>query len=320
MEFFLTLLFLILGLLFLIKGADLLIRGASAMAKKFQMSEISIGLTVVAFGTSAPELIVNVFASVQHQNDIAFGNVIGSNLFNILLILGISAVLKPLAVKRSTVKNEIPFSLGAAVLLFVIVNFTFFSESSIQLLSRFDGLLLLAVFLLFNVIVFRNLKSEPEINIGIHDDAGYKIVLYILLGFGALFGGGKLVVDSAVRLAHIFQISEKLIALTIVAGGTSLPELATSSVAAFRKRNDLAIGNVVGSNIFNILLILGISSLIKPIQFNPQLNIDLSILIIASLMLFVAMFTGKRGSLDRWEAVVFLLCYVAYILFIFIRK
>jgi cation:H+ antiporter len=309
-----TLTLLIAGFIVLIKGADWLVAGASSTAKKLNISNLAIGLTVVAFGTSMPEMVVNIISATSGRNDAAFGNIIGSNNFNLLMILGLSGMIYPLVVQKKTVSYEVPLSLIAALLLYILVNDQRIIHSSENILSRTDGIILLVFFGIFLAYIYRTMKTasdfEEEINITIYP--GWKSFTLIAIGLIMLIGGGKLVVDNAVELARHFGLSEKLIGLTILAAGTSLPELATSAVAAFRRNTDIAIGNVVGSNIFNISLILGINSLITPIPFNLDLNFDLYILVITSIVLLIFMFTLNRRKLDRWEAVLLFLGYLVY--------
>jgi cation:H+ antiporter len=305
-------LLLILGLGMLIKGADWLVEGASSLAKKFNVSDLAIGLTVVAFGTSAPELVVNSFASFHDHHDIVLGNVIGSNNFNLFVILGIAGIITPLVVQSGTVWKEIPFSFFALFLLFFLAN-DFFSEGS-RTITRIDGVILLVMFVTFLYYVFNQLKRDPvKTDIGQKQFTAGKIWFFILAGLAGLVIGGRLAVDNAVKMAITFGMSEKIIGLTIISAGTSLPELATSVVAAIKKNNDIAVGNIIGSNIFNIFLILGVSSLIHPIDFNNQFNTDIYLMSAGTILLFVAMFTGKKKKLDRWEAVVLFLIYTVYI-------
>lgn len=310
----LTLTLLIAGFIVLIKGADWLVAGASSTAKKLNISNLAIGLTVVAFGTSMPEMVVNIISATSGRNDAAFGNIIGSNNFNLLMILGLSGMIYPLVVQKKTVSYEVPLSLVAALLLYILVNDQRIFHSSENILSRTDGIILLVFFGIFLAYIYRTMKTasdfEEEISITIYP--GWKSFTLIAIGLIMLIGGGKLVVDNAVELARHFGLSEKLIGLTILAAGTSLPELATSAVAAFRRNTDIAIGNVVGSNIFNISLILGINSLITPIPFNLELNFDLYILVIATIVLLIFMFTLNTRKLDRWEAVLLFLGYLVY--------
>jgi cation:H+ antiporter len=306
-----SILLLLTGLVLLVKGADWLVDGASVLAKKKNVSDLAIGLTIVAFGTSAPELVVNAVAATGNYPDIVFGNVIGSNNFNLFIILGISGLIIPLSVQSSTVWKEIPFSLVAAIGLFFLANAYLFSGN--PLLSRWDGVILLVCFVAFLYYVATQLKSDPQAEqVEVKDYSNQKIWMLIFIGLAGLVGGGKLVVDNAVSMAQSLGVSEKMIGLTIVAAGTSLPELATSVVAAMRKNADIAIGNIVGSNIFNLLLILGVSSLIRPLEFNPSFNTDIYILGAGTVFLFLAMFTGKRYRLDRWEALMLLTTYLLY--------
>lgn len=303
------------GFVLVIKGADLFVNAASALAKRLGVSELVIGLTVVAFGTSLPELAVNVTASVQGDAGITIGNIIGSNIANILLILGISGLIFPLAVTRGTIWKEIPLSLLAALMVGIVANDQFIDGSPASALTRIDGLVLLcffAIFLYYSVTIARRIEGMEK---GLPQEATSLPKTGVLMGIGfvALIVGSKWVVDGAVKLALSLGVSETAVGLTIVAVGTSLPELATSATAAYRKNSDIAVGNVVGSNIFNIFFILGVSALIRPIPFEPRMNVDIGVLLGASSLLFLWMFTGKRRTLDRWEAAVFLVLYVGYI-------
>lgn len=300
-----------IGLILLVKGADWLVDGASVFAKKHNVSDLAIGLTIVAFGTSAPELVVNVVAASGNYPDIVFGNIIGSNNFNLFAILGIAGIITPLAVQSSTIWKEIPFSFLAAVILFFLANNYFLSEPA--LLSRYDAALLLLFFIGFLYYVATQLKTDPTVEeIQNKDYSNLKIWLLILAGLAGLVGGGKLVVDNAVQMAQSLGVSEKIIGLTIVAAGTSLPELATSVVAALKKNADIAIGNIVGSNIFNVLLILGVSGMVRPLTYSPTFNTDIYLLLAGTLFLFLAMFTGKRHRLGRVESMILLAVYLAY--------
>jgi cation:H+ antiporter len=311
---FLDISLLLIGFVLLIKGANWLVDGASSLAKKFKISDLAIGLTIVAFGTSAPELVVNSIASFQGHEDIVLGNVIGSNNFNLFIILGIAGLIYPMTVQSSTVWKEIPISFLAAILLLFFANDIFSSQNPV--ISRLDGAILLLLFFGFLFYVYKQLKSEPDQVAQVDEFSNLKITTYILLGLTGLVLGGKFVVSGATEIATTFGLSEKIIGLTIVAAGTSLPELATSVVAAFKKNNDIAIGNIIGSNIFNIFFILSISSLIRPIEYDPIFNTDLFILIGGTVLLFVTMFTGKKKQLDRWESALLLLSYVGYLVYV----
>ncbi|MBC8458019.1 MAG: calcium/sodium antiporter [Deltaproteobacteria bacterium] len=314
----LSYLLLIVGFALLIKGADFLVDGASSIAKRLSISDLVIGLTVVAFGTSAPELFVNLVASFKGKTDIAIGNVLGSNIANIFLILGISSLIYPLSVTKGTVWKEIPLSLLAAVLLWILANDQFIDKSSHSALTRIDGLVFLSFFIIFLYYTFgiaRKIEG-PEEGVPVKQHSSRKSILFILIGLGGLIVGGQWIVNGAVHMALNLGMSESLVGLTIVAVGTSLPELATSAVAAHKKNVEIAVGNVVGSNIFNIFFVLGISSIVKPLPFQPKANIDIGVVILASFLLFLSMFTGKRRSLDRWKGFIFIFLYSAYITFL----
>ncbi len=311
-----TYLLFVLGFVALIKGADLLVEGASTLARRLGISNLVIGLTVVAFGTSTPELFVNVLASAQGSTDIAIGNVLGSNIANTLLILGVSATLYPLAVSTNTVRKEIPLSLLAAVVLGVMANDRWLEGDELSGLGRIDGLVLLAffaIFLSYSLTISRRIDDlEQDV-----PEAGRTLpgaIVRMALGLVGLPLGARWIVAGAVALAVDFGMSESMVGLTIVAVGTSLPELATSAVAAYRKNVDIAVGNVVGSNIFNIFFVLGISATIRPLPFRASSNFDIAVVIGSSLLLFLAMFTGVRRSLDRWEGIAFVGLYVAYLM------
>jgi cation:H+ antiporter len=307
----LQLILLAIGLVLLVKGADWLVDGASVLAKKNNVSDLAIGLTIVAFGTSAPELVVNAVAASGGYPDIVFGNIIGSNNFNLFVILGIAGIITPLSVQSSTVWKEIPFSFLAALLLLFLVNNYFFGPSG--WLSRYDAILLVVFFIAFLVYVATQLKSDPNVEVvEAKDYTTLKIWMLIFAGLGGLVIGGKLVVDNAVAMAQSLGVSEKIIGLTIVAAGTSLPELATSVVAAMKRNADIAIGNIVGSNIFNIFLILGISGLIRPLSYEASFNTDIYLILGGTMFLFFAMFIGKKHRLDRWQAFVLLSFYLLY--------
>ncbi|MDP8268684.1 MAG: calcium/sodium antiporter [Candidatus Tenebribacter davisii] len=308
-----SILFLLVGFVILIKGADFLIDGASSFAKKMSISEIAIGLTIVAFGTSAPELIVNVFASIGGHHEITFGNILGSNIFNILMVLGISGIISTIMVQRNTILKEIPFLLAATLLVF---GLSLWNSD----LSFVDGIILILFLIIFFVYVIVFLKAKPLLGSDIKERTYFMIIVMITAGVTGLFFGGKFVVDNAVIMARHFNVSEKFIGLTIVALGTSLPELVTSVMAISKGRNDLAIGNVIGSNLFNILLVLGVSSLISPVHYDVTLNIDFIFLCLITLMLFLSMFIGKKHRLTKGEAITFVFLYCAYLVFLFIRK
>ena len=317
-----TYLLLILGFVLLIKGADFLVDGSASLAKKYNISNIVIGLTIVAFGTSTPELIVSLIASMNGNTEIAIGNVVGSNIVNIFFILGVSATIYPLATKSNTIWKEIPMSLLAALLLWVMANDQLIDGDNSSMLSRIDGIVFLAFFIIFIYYTVGIAKSDtddsPEIEI--QNITPGKSFLFIVLGLAGLIIGGKWIVDGAGALAKNMGLSESLIGLTIVAVGTSLPELAASAVAAYKKQTDIAIGNVVGSNIFNIFLILGISSLIKPLPFTSGSNVDVMVACLASIVLFVLLFVGKKHIIQKWQGLLMILIYVIYVGYLVMTK
>jgi len=311
-------LLIILGFVGLIFGANWLVDGASSLAKKNKVSDLVIGLTIVAFGTSAPELVINSVASFDGLPDIVFGNIIGSNNFNLFVILGITGLIYPITVQSSTAWKEIPISLVAVILVLLLAN-NFFIQQNLEI-SRIDGIILLLGFTLFIGYVFTQLKQEKGEEVAYKTQPNYKIWGMIILGMAGLIIGGKLVVDNSISIATNLGISQKIIGLTIIAAGTSLPELVTSIVAATKKNSDIAIGNVIGSNIFNLLLILSISSFVKPIAYNLNFNQELFILLGGTIFLIIAMFTGKRKKLDRWEALILLSFYLIYTIYLVLQE
>lgn len=308
---------LLAGFGFLIKGADWLVESSSSLAVRLSITPIVIGLTIVAFGTSLPELTVNFFAALDGSASICFGNIIGSNIVNIFLILGIAALIQPLSCKNNTVWKEIPFSLIGVLALFFLCNDKLLGSHSSEL-SRGDGLVLLLFFSIFITYIFAISKVETDENINFPQSPTWKIITFILIGLVALLLGGKLVIKGAVFFARILQFSERTIGLTIVAIGTSLPELITSAVAARKNQMDIAIGNIVGSNIFNIFFILAISAVIRPLPFDLTINSDLFVLFAATFLLFLTMFTGKKRILERWEAITFLVLYAGYTFYLLV--
>ena len=317
---------LIIGFVLLIKGADFFVDGSSSVAKILKVPTIIIGLTVVAFGTSMPELSVSVTAALRGSNDLAVSNVLGSNIFNLLVVLGCCALVKPVAAKWSLLKKEFPFSILITIILLLVD-----SDFSIMkvldgnkgfVLGRWAGLLFLILFVLYIYATVKSaLRSRAEAKDMEKEEyktmSPLKSGIYIVLGLIGIVWGGNLVVDSASNIALTFGWSQTFIGLTIVALGTSLPELVTSVVAARKGENDLAVGNVVGSNIFNILLILGVSSFITPITLDVTAVYDTIILIIASIIVYVSAISKRE--IQRKEGILFLVCYVAFFLYVFMR-
>jgi cation:H+ antiporter len=313
---------LVVGFVVLVKSADWLVDGATALARRFGVSELAIGLTVVAFGTSMPELVVSTISAFKGSADVAFGNVIGSNSFNILFILGVAGIIYPLACQNSTIKFEIPFSLFCILLLAVLVNDKLIFGAEKDQLSVADGGIIFIFFLGFLYYVYKTMKADDVKEEHKQDHtASWKIALFIVLGLAGLILGGDLVVENAVEIARGFGVSEKLIGLTIIAGGTSLPELAASSVAAYRKNADIAVGNIVGSNIFNILCILSITSFLSGgnLNYDAVMNFDIGMVCVATVMLLIFMFSGSKAKIDRFEAVLFLLVYLGYTYYLISR-
>lgn len=300
----------------LIYGANKLVDGGSALAFRLNVPNIVIGLTVVAFGTSTPELVVNIISSVKGESALALGNILGSNIFNILAILGVTATIYPIAIKKATTWVEVPMALFAAALIFITFCDDHWPVPGSYVLSRTEGIIFLCFFLIFvtYTLVLARKGGGEEVAI-----KAYSIplsVFFILLGLVGLVLGGQLLVKGAVNIAESLGISQRIIAITIVSIGTSLPELATSLVAARKKNVDMAIGNVVGSNIFNTFLILGTSAVIQPIPMSAENLTDILANLLATLLLFLFIFTGKGRQIEKWEGIIFLLLYLAYLFFL----
>ncbi|MBT7102562.1 calcium/sodium antiporter [archaeon] len=320
MDMILTYVLFAVGIYLLIKSADFIVDSSSSIAKKFGVSSLIIGLTVVAFGTSLPELVVNVFAAINGSGGLSFGNIIGSNIANVLLILGITAVIGGIVVKKKTVWKEVPFALLAAFALFAISVKTFFGEGS-RSLGVIEGSILLVLFAAFMVYVFVSSRKERKSGAFVEDieSHGWKVYAKLILGLVGIYFGGLWVVDGAVAIAGQLGLSEFLISATIIALGTSLPELVVCVVAALKKNVDMAVGNVVGSNIFNILWVFGIIPFIRPITIPKGIGFDLAVMFFATLALFVTMFIGKRHEMTKRDGWVFILLYVLYIAYIVVR-
>ncbi len=316
-----------IGFVFLIKGADFLVDGGSSIARRFRLSELIIGLTIVSFGTSMPELIVNLMASFNGKADIAIGNVLGSNISNVLLIIGFSAVVRPLPIQRSTYFTEIPISLIATFMLGFLANANLFTEKDGLYLTRYDGVIMLIFFFLFLTYIFVVARERPST---LSDQASFtsksgagtplwRSISLLALGVAGLFIGGKWIVDGAVHIAGQLGLSETFIGLTVIAIGTSLPELVTSVVAAKKGKADMAVGNVIGSNIFNLLWILGLSATIRPLYFEVASNSDILMVIFSNTLLIFAVIVGAERKVSRLEGVFFLLIYIAYIVYLINR-
>lgn len=312
----------VVGFFFLIKGADWLVDGSAAIAKNYNVSNLVVGLTIVSMGTSMPELIVNVLASSKDASQIAIGNILGSNIANILLILGVAAFIYPIKIKESTVFSEIPYSIIALLLVAFVANSNLFGSHN-NSINQIDGIILMAFFGLFVAYIIRLAKNgSADMIEDIPDEkitAG-KSFLMVLLGMIGLFFGGQWVVNGAIAAAEHFGLSEAFIGLTVVAIGTSLPELVTSAVAAYRKNTDIAMANIIGSNIFNLLWVLGISAIIKHMSFDSSLNADILILLGASCLILFSLVTGKvKNQIGKPTGTLFLLLYLTYVVFLIYR-
>ena len=303
-------LFLVVGLVLLVKGADWLVDGASKLAKRLGVTDLVIGLTIVAFGTSMPEFVVNMVSVADGATDLAITNILGSNIINTLVILGCSALVCPLVAQRSTVRLDIPLNIVAGVLVLVFVFIS--SPMEFKGLSRIEGLALLVVFAAFLFYTFYTAKADATTTTEATPFPLWKCVVLILAGLVGLVVGGEMIVKSAVAIARYCGVAEAVIGLTIVALGTSLPELATSVVAAFKHNNDIAIGNVVGSNIFNVFFILGTSAIIKHLPVYPGIEIDAALVAVSALAVWLLL-CNKNRSINRWGGVLLLVLYAGYL-------
>lgn len=315
---FIQVLILIGGLALIIFGAEYLVNGSSSIARRAGISEFVIGLTIVGMGTSTPEMVVSFMGALGGNADIAIGNVVGSNIFNVLLILGITAMILPMNITKSNIKQDIPINLAVTALLIILgLNATIFGMGENKL-SRVDGAIFLLLFIGYIIFSFKNNKAEENES----NDKVYSIPVSIIMvagGLAALIFGGRLFVDSATLIAKMAGVSDKFIAITLLAGGTSAPELATCIIAAMKKKGQLALGNIIGSNIFNILLILGGSALIQPLNFNSMDYVDLGVVFLSTLLVLVSAYTGEKNKLDRKDAVIFLGVEIAYTIYLFIH-
>lgn len=304
---------LLAGLLLILFGANWLVDGSSSIAKRFGISEFVIGLTIVGIGTSTPEMVVSFMSSFQGKADMAIGNIVGSNIFNTLMILGVTALISPLAITKSNLKRDIPLNIIVTIMLILLgMNLTIFGKGQDQL-CRIDGAILLALFAFYLWTSFKSDQGDvAEEGEGIKE---YKIgvsVLMIIAGLAGLIIGGRFFVNSATELAKMFGVSDKFIAITVMAAGTSMPELATCVVAALKGRGQLALGNVLGSNISNILLILGGASLINPLSFGGMTIVDLGMVMACAFFIFASAFMFRKKELDRFEGVILLLMEAGY--------
>lgn len=315
-----SILWLIAGLLLIIFGADALVDGASAIARKLKISEFVIGLTIVGFGTSCPELVVSVTGAIKGISDISIGNVIGSNIFNTLLILGLTAVIMPIAVTRNNKRRDIPVTLLVTALLIICgMSRSLFNLGLDDGLSRVEGIVFLALFAIYIFYCFKTDDGLSQEESEARPMSTFKAILFTLGGLAGLIFGGRWFVDSAVDIAQRLGVSEKFIAITLLAGGTSLPELAACVIAAAKKKGQLALGNILGSNIFNILLILGCAATINPISFSGLDMVDIIALAVSMVLVWTSSYTFKKNQIDRADGAVFLLCFIAYYVWLFIK-
>ena len=311
----LTLILFVLGFVLLIVGAQALVNGASSIGTRLKISQMVMGLTVVALGTSLPELIVNVFASFAGNSALAIGNVLGSNITNTLLVVGTAAVIMPVSMGRQTLKRDIPFSLFVLVILFLLANDSLFGRA--DSINRVDGLILLLLMAVFLYVLFTNKKADDLLkDVEIKKISLPLSILYIVGGSVALYYGGKWVVDGALVVARGMGISETAMGLTLVSGATSLPEWVTSILAARKKNADMALGNAIGSNILNVLLVLGVTALIRPVAYTANLNIEIGLVFLSGVMLLIFARAGKvKNQLNRLEGILLILLYIAFIYF-----
>ena len=319
-EFFMMYLLLIVGFVFLIKGADLFVEGAGSLAHSLKIPSIIIGLTVIAMGTSAPETAVSISSSLQGANEIAVGNVVGSNLFNLLVVVGVCSILHPIKITKEITKRDFPFSILATVALGIALLSGLVISGS-PTVSRFDGICFLVIFAIYIFMLVRSAmvsrKNSTNEEVVIHNHSVPASLLFVAIGLAGVIIGGNLVVDNATLIAKAFGMSQTLIGLTIVAIGTSLPELVTSIVASKKGENDMALGNVIGSNIFNILFVLGVAAAISPVGFALENIIDIAFLIIISAITLVFAWTSKE--INRKEGIIMLVLYAAYMVYICMR-
>jgi len=317
---FLEIAILIAGLVLVVTGAEALVKGASSIARKTGISEFVIGLTIVGMGTSAPEMVVSFVGAIKGNASISIGNVVGSNIFNTLLILGLSAFILPIAITKENKKKDIPANL-LITLGFILVgmSYSLFGLGT-DSISRIGGAVFLAVFAIYMYMAFKNGKSQEDVDAEPEEILPtWKSILYVVAGLAALVFGGQFFVDSAEQIAKALGVSDKFIAITILAGGTSMPELATCVVAAIQKKGQLALGNILGSNIFNLLLILGGSALISPLSLGGMDFVDLGVLLLSAVLILTSSWTGKKNMLDRFDGFILLLTEAAYLVWLFMK-
>ncbi|MFP4698034.1 MAG: calcium/sodium antiporter, partial [Eubacteriales bacterium] len=312
----------IIGFVFLVKGADAFVEGSASLAKKFKVPTILIGLTVVAFGTSAPEAAVSITATINGSSNISIGNIVGSNMFNMLVVIGIAAMIKPINIKIKTILKEIPFLLLASITLFILSMDVKFNNSNINQLALGDGIILLLIFLVFLYylveLAITSKDSSKEFDENINEQPLLKSILFGAIGLIGIIWGSDIVVNSGSHIAKSLGMSETLVGISIIAVGTSLPELATSMVAAFKGESDIAVGNAIGSTMFNTLLILGLASVINPIVVEQKIFTDLIFVICSIILVYFFAITNKKTV--RWEGFILILLYIGYLIFVVLRN
>jgi cation:H+ antiporter len=318
--------YLILGLVLIVAGANFLVDGSSFIARKFKISEFVVGLTIVGMGTSTPELVVSMISGIQGSGDIAIGNVVGSNIANIFLILGMTALISPIGFTKANIKLDLPICIATSMLLLLLSFDTLFFGQDANVIGRIDSIILLLGFIAFMIYSFKVSGNESEAadSEGVISSSGdksskypiLKAVAKIVAGLAGLILGGRLFVDSGSEMAAGFGVSEAFIGITVMAVGTSLPELAASVVAAMKKKGQMALGNIVGSNIFNILFILGTCSMVTPLTLGGITLVDVLVMIAAPVFILFAAFTPKKRVMDRWEGLLFLIIYLVYIVYL----
>lgn len=318
-----TIILLLIGLALILFGANFLTEGASDLAKRMRVSEFVVGLTIVAMGTSMPEFVVSFMSALQGNADVAVGNVVGSNLFNVLFILGITALIVPLRYTRDNLKKDIPFGVLASAVLLIVASDSFLEGGTTNIISRSEGILMLCFFVIFMIYTIYSAQRPRHLR-GAQAPVVVKRKLWLSLvliagGLAGLIFGGDLFLDHAIIMAHTWGVSESVIAVTLLAGGTSLPELSASIVSAIKRKPGMALGNVIGSNIFNIFFVLGVSATVSPLTTGEIIPADMMALMVSSILLVLCAYLFRKGTIDKAEGVIFILLYFTYIFWLLWR-
>lgn len=321
---FLSVIILVVSLAAILVGASVLTDGAAAVASRWGVSDLVIGLTVVAFGTSAPELVISVVSAIEGSSEIAIGNVVGSNILNIFIIIGLTAVISPVKVTKNVLTVDIPFVILSSVVLLAMGNSCLLDGTSVEMLTRVDGIILLLFFIIFLIHTFSTARADKDAVSHTEVESakplsGFRSAIYIIGGLGALVAGGDFFVRSASDIASGLGVSEAVVGLTIVAFGTSLPELATSVTAALKGRDGMAVGNVIGSVVFNVFMVLGVSATVRPLEFGTIGNFDLLTLLLASVLFYLFGWLYRRRTITRVEGALLVGCYVAYMVVLILQ-